>query len=120
MENAQLAAQWIIGLGIINVWLLRSRSATAYRGGDAKNMIEEFAVYGLPSWFMYTVGAIKVALALSLIAGTWQPELVQPAAYAMTALMIGAVAMHIKVKDTLIKTIPALTMLALSLFLVIV
>ena len=44
METAQLVAQWIIGLGVLNVWLLRSRRATAYRGGDATNMQKEFAV----------------------------------------------------------------------------
>ena len=29
--------QVIVGLGLLNVWLLRRQSSTAYRGGDAKN-----------------------------------------------------------------------------------
>jgi len=116
MQTAQLIAQWIIGLGILNVWLLRPNLATAYRGGDAKNMKEEFAVYGFPASFMYAIGTIKVLLALALIAGTWFPHVVQPAALAMVALMIGAVVMHLKVKDTLKKTLPSLVMLLLSLF----
>lgn len=118
MDIAQLIAQWIIGLGILNVWLLRSKRATAYRGGDAQTMQEEFSVYGLPIWFMYAVGTLKVLLALALIAGTWIPELVQPAAFAMAVLMAGAVGMHIKVNDTLKKTGPASVMLVLSLFVV--
>jgi len=116
METAQIIAQWIIGLGILNVWLIRPKMATAYRGGDATNMQEEFAVYGLPAWFMYAIGTLKVLLALALIAGTWIPEFIQPSSYAMAALMVGAVAMHIKVKDTLKKTTPSLIMLILSVF----
>lgn len=42
--------QLVIALGILNVWLLRFGKTTAWRGGAAKNMKEEFAVYGLPSW----------------------------------------------------------------------
>jgi hypothetical protein len=117
MDKAMLliVAQWIIGLGILNVWLIRAKLATAYRGGNARNMREEFAVYGLPSWFMVAIGSLKVLLALALIAGTWMPALVQPAAIIMAALMAGAVSMHIKVKDTFKKTLPSLVMLLLSL-----
>jgi hypothetical protein len=116
MDSAQLVAQWIIGLGILNVWILRPQIATAYRSGHARNMKEEFAAYGLPVWFMYAIGAVKVGLALALILGTWQPAIVRPAAFAMAALMTGAVVMHIKVKDTLTKTLPSFIMLGLSAF----
>jgi hypothetical protein len=119
MHTTQLIAQWIIGLGILNVWLLRPRLATAYRGGDAGTMQEEFAVYGLPVWFMYAIGAVKVALALALMAGTWFPVLVQPSAVVMAGLMTGAVVMHLKVRDSFKKTSPSLAMLALSLLVVI-
>jgi len=44
--------QLVIALGIFNVWLLRSGKATAWRGGEARTMKEEFEVYGLPAWFM--------------------------------------------------------------------
>jgi len=116
MDTLLIAAHWIIGLGILNVWLVRASRATAYRGGSAQNMKEEFAVYGLPAWFMYAVGILKVSLAVALIAGTWFPQFIQPAAIAMAVLMAGAVSMHIKVKDTFRKTLPSLIMLALSLF----
>jgi len=115
MDTIQLVAQWIIGLGILNVWFLRANKSTAYRGGNARNIKEEFAVYGLPTWFMYAVGTLKVALAALLIVGTWIPGLVLPAAIGMAVLMAGAISMHIKIKDTLKKTLPSLTLLALSL-----
>lgn len=49
-------AQLIVGLGLLNVWLIRFNKATAYRGGAAQSMKQEFAAYGLPEWFCYVVG----------------------------------------------------------------
>jgi hypothetical protein len=116
LETATLICQVIIALGIFNVWLLRPQKATAYRGGSATTMKEEFSVYGFPPWFMKSIGALKVGLAVLLIVGIWVPALVQPAAIGFVILMAGAVVMHIKVKDSFKKTLPALTMLLLSLF----
>ena len=64
MEYLRIIAQLIIGLGILNVWLLRFNKATAYRAGNAKNMKEEFSAYGLPLWFMWVVGGLKILFAL--------------------------------------------------------
>ena len=115
MHIVGLAAQVIIALGIFNVWLLRFNRATAYRGGDAKNMREEFAAYGLPPWFMYLIGGLKLGLAVLLLIGIWVPVLVLPAALGMGLLMLGAVMMHIKVRDPASRAAPAAGMLALSL-----
>lgn len=115
MEYVIMLAQVIIALGILNVWLLRFNKATAYRGGTARTMREEFAAYGLPSWFMWSVGGLKVLLALALLAGLWLPPLTHPAAIGMAALMLGALAMHVKVGDAALKSAPAATVLALAL-----
>jgi uncharacterized membrane protein YphA (DoxX/SURF4 family) len=96
------------------VWLIRSNWSTAYRGGDAKTLKEEFAVYGLPGWFCTLVGFLKVTSALALLLGIWFPQLILPAAAMITALMIGAVSMHAKVKDPIGKTLPAAAMLLMS------
>jgi hypothetical protein len=106
--------QVIVALGLLNVWLIRSNWSTAYRGGDAKTLKEEFAVYGLPGWFCTLVGFLKVTSALALLSGIWFPQLVLPAAAMITALMIGAVSMHAKVKDPIGKTLPAAAMLLMS------
>ncbi len=119
METVRIVAQWVVGLGILNVWLLRPKKATAYRGGDATNMKEEFAVYGLPGWFMVVIGVCKVTIALMLIIGTWMPQTVRPAAIAMAVLMTGAVLMHLKVKDTFKKTSASIAMLILAVFIAI-
>lgn len=103
-----------IGLSIINVWVLRFGKATAWRGGDATTLREEFAVYGLPGWFLLVVGAVKLTLAVALIAGVWFAPLTRPAAAGMAVLMLGAVAMHLKVRDPLLKSLPAFSLLVLA------
>jgi len=106
--------QLVIALGIFNVWLLRSGKATAWRGGEARTMKEEFEVYGLPAWFMKAVGFLKLFLALLLIAGIWFPAVTTPAAIGMALLMLGAVVMHFKIGDPVKKSLPAFTLLVLS------
>ena len=102
-------------VGLLNVWLLRFQHSTAYRGGNARSMREEFAVYGLPGWFTYVIGTLKIGSALGLIAGLWLHFLVFPAALLIAVLMLGALAMHLKIRDPLKKSVPALVMLALSI-----
>lgn len=112
-----LILQIIVALGLLNVWLLRFNKATAYRGGGAGSMREEFATYGLPAWSCYLVGFLKVASALALLAGFFLPGLVFPAAAVVAVLMAGALAMHFKVKDPAMKSVPALTLLSMCLVL---
>jgi hypothetical protein len=76
-------------------------------------MREEFAVYGLPGWVMYGVGGLKVVAALSLLAGIWVHVVVLPAAAVVAVLMVGALAMHLKVRDPLAKSLPAFSVLVL-------
>ena len=113
MEIFRIALLLIVGLGILNVWILRSGRKTSYRGGHATTLREEFAAFGLPAWFMYLVGVLKVGLALTLLAAIWIPGLHRPAALALGLLMLGAFAMHLKVKDPMQKAVPSLAMLAL-------
>ena len=115
MNTLVLLLQIIVALGLLNVWLLRFNKATAYRGGQATTMREEFAAYGLPVWFCYLVGFLKVGSALALLAGIFLPELVFPAAALIAVLMAGALAMHVKVKDPVIKSLPALLVLVMCL-----
>jgi hypothetical protein len=107
--------QVIIAIGLINVWLVRFNKPTKYRGAGANNMESEFAAYGLPKWFMYLVGAGKILIATLMIVGFWVPMVVYPASVLLVLLMIGAVSMHIKVKDPFVRSLPALLMLIMAL-----
>lgn len=113
MEILKIILQLVVGLGILNVWLLRFNKDTSYRGGDASSMKEEFKTYGLPERFIYIVGFIKVTLAIMLIAGIWIESLVFPAAIGMAIMMLGAIIMHLKIKDSLRQTLPALSLLVI-------
>ena len=64
-----------------------------YRGGDASNMIDEFAVYGLDENFVYIIGALKVLAAIGLLVGLIKHKLIIPAAVLMAVLMLGAIGM---------------------------
>jgi hypothetical protein len=118
MEWIKMAIQVIIAVSIFNVWIVRFSKPTSWRGGSAKDMNQEFAAYGLPPWFLKVIGFLKLALAVLLIAGIFIPELLQPAAVGMAVLMLGAIAMHLKVKDPIIKSFPAFSFLVLSLILI--
>ena len=71
MENVTKIISVIIGLGLLNVWLLRFNKPTHWRGGRARNMKEEFSVYGLPGYVLYSVGFVKVTIGLLLIMSIW-------------------------------------------------
>lgn len=110
--------QIVVGLGLLNVWLVRSKSATAYRGGEASSLRDEFAVYGLPSAVFYLVGALKITAAAvfiaDVLAGSRIDLPVGIAAGVVAALMVGALIMHVKVRDPIKKAVPASVMLAMS------
>lgn len=120
MDTSAIASvlQLVVGLGLLNVWVVRSRSATEYRGGSATSLREEFAVYGLPPVAFYAVGVLKVSAALVLIAGVFLDLAVATAAGIVVALMVGAVAMHVKVRDPARKAAPATLVLVMSLAIV--
>ena len=118
MRTIVVICQVVAALGLLNVWLLRSSQATPYRGGEARSMREEFQAYGLPAWFTWVIGALKIGVAESPLAGLWIPALVLPAALLLCILMLGALAMHVKVHDPLKKSLPALGMLTLALIIV--
>ncbi|WP_425391651.1 DoxX family protein [Ekhidna sp.] len=114
MNYLEIVLKLIVGLSILNVWLLRAKNSTPFRGGSASNIKEEFEVYGLPSWFMVAVGTLKVLLSIGLIASIWYPGVEMVTSLGIAVLMAGAVSMHIKVGDPIKKAFPATLFLILS------
>lgn len=106
----------IIALGILNVWLLRFNKKTEWRGAGAGNMNEEFASYGLPSWFVPVIGFLKLGFAALLVISIFQTgyNLAFIGAVGMGILMIGAIGMHFKIGDAPKKSLPAFLMLVMS------
>ena len=44
-EYIVIALKIIVGISIINVWLIQPNKPTKWRGGDATTITEEFNVY---------------------------------------------------------------------------
>jgi len=107
------AIQVVLAAVLINVWLVRFNKKTKYRGKGTHTMVDEFRAYGLPKWFMYVVGFAKISIAVLLLIGLRYPAVVPGALYVLLGLMIGALVMHVKVRDSLVRSVPALGMIAL-------
>lgn len=100
---------------VFNVWLLRFSQVTPYRGGDATTLVAEFEAYGLNETLFYMIGGLKLLAAAILLVGIKIKKWVLPAAQFIALLMIGAIAMHLKIADPIIKSFPAIVMLTMCL-----
>ena len=105
MENISIAAQLIVALSIIIVWVFRF-----------DNIVKEFKQYELSDQMRTIVGATKLILATLLIVGIWHKEFVLIPALVMGLLMISAQYFHFKVNNPWQKRMPSLFLLALCLF----
>ena len=104
-----------VSLVVLNVWFFRFNQSTIYRGGNASNMIEEFAVYGFSETIVYLVGGLKVLAAFGLLIGFFKEKTIVPSASLMAIMMSGAIFMHYRVADEAIKYLPAGLMFIFSL-----
>lgn len=116
MDMLVQALQIVIAVAVAIVWLVRPNTPSPFRGGSATTIREEFVVYGLPDWSFGAVRAAKLACAALLVVGFAVPSLTPIGAFGMAAFMVGAVAMHVKVRDPLMKSLPAAALLVLSLY----
>ena len=117
MEYFLIAIKAVVGLSILNVWLVNSKSPSKWRGGDASTIKEEFALYGLPDWSVYLVGFCKVSLGILLLLSITFVQLVPYAALGLAFFLCGSILMHLKIKDSWYKSFPAAAFLSLCLLL---
>lgn len=115
MDYFNIVLKLVIALCILNVWLLRYNKSTPYRGGNADSIKEEFKAYGLPEWAMYLVGGLKVIMSILLLISIFYKSIENIPAITIAVLMLGAIAMHVKIGDDLKKSMPAFIFLILSL-----
>ena len=113
MDYLLIALTLTVSLGILNVWVLRRDQQTAYRGQAARTLRDEFAAYGLPAWVFPVIGVTKVLLATALLASLQFSFLGKPSAMALGVIMLVAFALHLKVRDAAIKSLPSLAVLAM-------
>eukprot|EP00928_Gymnodinium_smaydae_P022569 TRINITY_DN1890_c0_g1_i2.p1 TRINITY_DN1890_c0_g1~~TRINITY_DN1890_c0_g1_i2.p1 ORF type:complete len:437 (-),score=76.58 TRINITY_DN1890_c0_g1_i2:223-1473(-) len=102
--------QCLVAFPVFSVMTIRATEETPFRPGEAKNLEQEFKVYGYPSWFFVTIRIVKSLCAVFLVVGImWRPAVVVGAG-GIAALMLGAVGSHIKVKDPWQKSVPSFTL----------
>ena len=114
-EYIIIALKLIVGLSILNVWLIQPNKPSKWRGGDATTITEEFSVYGLSKTFYYIVFAVKVGLAILLLVSIKYDVFSLYSSIGLAALLGGSIAMHLKVKDALFKSFPAFLFMGLNL-----
>lgn len=68
-----------------------------------------FERFGYPLWFMFAVGTAQLAGAVML----WRNGLVSYGALLLAAIMVGAVASHLRAGDALPVALPAMVLLVL-------
>ena len=110
-----IALKIIVGISILNVWLLQKNKATKWRGGEAQNIFEEFEVYGFSKQFCYVIGFLKVSLALLLLASIQFQVLALVGSLGLAILLLGSILMHFKIKDPLYKSFPAFLFFVMNL-----
>jgi hypothetical protein len=113
-----IALKLIVGISILNVWLVQPQKATRWRGKDAKNIFEEFKVYGLSKSFCYVIGFLKVSLALILLISIYFENLAIIGSAGLALLLLGSILMHLKVKDALFKSFPSFLFVIMNLVIV--
>lgn len=110
-----IALKIIVGVSILNVWLLQKNKATKWRGGNAVNIVEEFQVYGFSKQFCYFIGFLKVSLAIILLASIQFKTLTLIGVLGLSILLLGSIIMHIRIKDALYKSFPAFLFILMNL-----
>lgn len=82
------------------------------------DMVAEFKRYGLGQLRVFT-GALQIVGALGLLAGYYNRTLLLLSAGGLTAMMLSAILVRLKIRDPLVATLPAFVLLCLNLFLVV-
>ncbi len=118
LEYSIIVLKLIISISILNVWLIRSKKATRWRGGSAQTIVKEFEVYGLSKPIFYLVGFLKISLSLLLLASIKYDDLTIISSTGLTILLFGSIMMHLKIKDPWQKSIPAFIFMLMNLILV--
>ena len=91
----------LVASSIFFVWVIRY-----------DNIVEEFKKYNYPDWLRDSVGILKLTFGIMLL---WNDNfIILFGAAGLITLMLAAVGTHIKVKNSLIDALPALTQIFMN------
>ena len=97
--------QLIVALSVFFVWTIRY-----------DNVVKEFKEFGYSDLLRNFVGVFKISSATLLLAGIWYTDLILIGSISMAFFMFCAQVSHLKIKNPLIKFVPSLIFLLMSLF----
>ena len=117
-EYVIIVLKIIVGISIVNVWLIQPNKPSKWRGGAATTIIEEFSIYGLSKTLYYLVFVVKVGLAILLLTSIKFDFLTLYSSIGLAILLGGSILMHLKIKDPLFKSFPAFLFLIMNLTIV--
>lgn len=104
MLDLTISLQALVAASIFFVWVIRY-----------DNIIQEFKQYGLPGWLRDLVGILKITFSLMLLIGIERRVFAVAGGLGIAFLMGCAFFTHLRVKNSLFKMIPSLTLVVLSL-----
>jgi len=94
----------LIATSIFFVWVIRYQ-----------NIVKEFKEWHLPDWLRDLTGIFKLTFASSLILGLKTPDLSIVGAVGVALLMVCAQIVHLRAGTQIMRRLPSLALLALSL-----
>ena len=95
----------LLAVSLFYVWVVRY-----------ENIKKEFVDYKLPTWLRDLVGILKLSFSVMIISS--DKDLVLIGSMGIVLLMVGALATHFRVRNPLIKMIPAITLSLLCLMII--
>lgn len=81
----------------------------------AQMHVDNFRKWGLPQWFRVVTGLVELLGAAGMIVGIWLPAWAALAGIWLAVTMLGAVIVHIRVKDPVSQMAMSIILLLLSL-----
>jgi uncharacterized membrane protein YkgB len=84
-------------------------SFLAYGAGcfTSRHLEKEFIRYGFSSQ-RHMIGILQICGALALVAGWWLPLLGKAGGYGLSLMMFVAIMVRIRIRDSLVQTMPAI------------
>lgn len=109
LHDLAIAVQALVAAAIFFVWVVRY-----------PNIVVEFQQYRFPDWLRDSVGIAKLTFSLMLLIGIDRRQFAIGGGIGLGLLMVAALATHLRVKNPIAKMLPALTLLALSILIVLI
>ncbi|WP_053373600.1 DoxX family protein [Paenibacillus sp. FJAT-27812] len=106
MDIVTIVLQGLLGLAFL--------MAGIGKVGGLKMHVDHFKLWGLPQWFRVVTGLVELIGAAALILGIWEPSWAAAGSLLLGVTMIGAILVHIRLKDKAKETMPSVVLFILA------